>query len=342
MKKYKDIFESWIAELNETPEDKQFLGTLKYTWGKSDVFNNNKRFYPDLVAAVAIKGFNTESQKGAGIVGQLDHPIGTAGTLLANASHLITKVWKDDKKVWWANAKIFDTSRGRDLLTILKSGAKIGASLRGVGEVASNGKVKAGLEVRAIDFVSSPSFGSDATVDQSSVFESYVPEEDEDGWNEENFEQLTEAMEGLSDSTIALIQEKLKKCSNIEMTEERIKGLILWIKCSKENPNIAPFDEWFIEQQEKFGATDPNFKEELNDGLRRQANLRNEGRTAGSSHSANTLFLSRKQIEDRQRQIDQALSGKSMTEKTTSRLFAEAILAGYKGSRADWIKEFGF
>lgn len=342
MDKYKDILEGMIAELTETPDDKQFLANAKFTWGRSEKRSKNNTFYPDPVATSAIEKFNKEAQKNVGVCGQLDHPMGTGSTLLANVSHLITKVWKDKEKVWWADAKIMRTSRGRDLLAVLKTGTKIGASLRGVGEIDSQGKVKAGLEVRAIDFVSSPSFGSDATVDKSSVFESYVPEEDEDGWNEENFEQLTEAMDGLSDSTITIIQEKLKKCSNIEMTEERIKGLILWIKCSKENPNIAAFDEWFAEQQEKFGATDPNFKEELNDGLRRQANLRNEERTAGSSQSANTLFLSKKRIESRQKEIDEALEGKTMTEKTTSRLFAEAILAGYKGSRADWIKEFGF
>jgi len=341
MDKYKDILEGMIAELTETPNDKQFLANAKIKWGRSDEWNKNKRFYSDLVATPAIEKFNKEAQKNVGVAGQLDHPMGTGSTLLANVSHLVTKVWKDDKKVWWADAKIMRTSRGRDLLAVLKTGTKIGASLRGVGEVGSDGKVKAGLQIRAIDFVSSPSFGASATVDQSSVFESYVPEQ-EDGWNEENFEQLTEAMDGLSDATITIIQEKLKNCDNIEMTEERIKGLILWIKCSKENPNIVPFDEWFAEQQEKFGATDPNFKEELNDGLRRQANFKNEERTAGSSHSANTLFLSKKRIESRQKEIDEALEGKSMTEKTTSRLFAEAILAGYKGSRADWIKEFGF
>ncbi|GAJ16715.1 unnamed protein product, partial [marine sediment metagenome] len=57
----------------------------------------------------------------------------------------------------------------------------------------------------------------------------------------------------------------------ILMTEERIKGLILWIKCSKDDKNILPFDKWFEEQQKKFGTDDPNFQEELNSNLRRQA-----------------------------------------------------------------------
>lgn len=342
MDKYKDILESVIAELTETPNDKLFSGTVKFKWGRSDEWNKNKRFYPSLVADSAIEAFNKESQKGAGIVGQLDHPMGTAGTLLASASHLITKVWKDDKKVWWADAKIMNTSRGKDLLAVLKTGATIGASLRGFGDVDKDGKVKAGLKINAIDFVSSPSFGASATVDKSNVFESFVPEDEDEGWNEESLEQLTEVMDGFSNGTIALIVEKLEKTENIKMTPERVKGLILWIKCSKDNPNIAPFHKWFVEQQEKFGATDSNFKEELNEGLRKQANFRNEERMAGTSQSANTMFLSRRQIEQRQKEIDQALEGSRHDAKTISRLYAEYILAGGKLSRVEYIKEFGF
>lgn len=338
---FKDIFESKIVDLVETPNDKLFLGKAKFKWGRSDSENKNGRTYPDLVATPAIKAFNTESQKGVGVVGQLDHPSSGSNTLLANASHLITKVWKDDSKVWWAEAKIMDTTRGRDLLAVLKTKTKIGASLRGLGEVGSDGKVKAGLQIRAIDFVSSPSFGASATIDQSNVFESFIPEE-EDEFNEEDMKQLTDAMDSLSDETIKMIQEKLEKTDNIKMTPERIKGLILWIKCSKDNPNIAPFHEWFVEQQKKFGVTDSNLREELNDGLRREATLKEEKNIAGGGHSANTLYGNRERIEKRQREIDEALSGKKMSERTVSRLFAEACLAGWRGSRAEWIKKFGF
>ena len=157
MNKYKDVIESELVEFVETPEDKLFLAKAKIKWGKSDERNKNNRLYPDAVASAAIEKFNKETGKSVGVVGQLDHPIGSSSTLLSNASHLVSKVWKDDKKVWWAEVKVFDTGRGRDLMTILKSGTKIGSSLRGFGETDKDGKVKPGLEVRAIDFVSSPS-----------------------------------------------------------------------------------------------------------------------------------------------------------------------------------------
>jgi len=344
MKKYKDVFEGMIAEVKKAPKDTNFLASAKIKWGKSDERNKNGRLYSDLVATSAIEKFNKEAQKGVGTVGQLDHPPNSSsGTLLSNASHLVSKVWKDDKKVWWADVKIMNTSRGKDLLAVLKTGTTIGASLRGFGEIDKNGNVKSGVEFRAIDFVSSPSFGSSATVDQSDVFESFVAEnENEDQFDEEDLKEITKAMDGLSDSTIKMIQQKLEKNEGIVMTEARIQGLILWLKCSKDNPKIAPFDEWFEDQQKLFAENNPNFREELNDGLRRQANVKAEKRLAESPHNANTLYSNRKQIEKRQKEIDEAFRGKRMSKKTVSRLFTEACLAGYKGSRADWIKEFGF
>lgn len=341
MKKYNDIFEGTISEVKETPKDKQFLATAKIKWGKSDFRNLNGRMYSDLVATPAILKFNKEAQAGAGKIGQLDHPQNSGGTLLSQASHLVNRVYKDDSKVWWADCKILNTTKGKDLLTVLRTGSKIGASLRGIGEIDKQGNVKAGVEFKAIDFVSSPSFDHNATVDKSDVFESFVPE-DTDQFDEEDLKEITKAMAGLSDSTIEMIHQKLETNDGILMTEERIKGLILWIKCSKDDKNILPFDKWFEEQQKKFGTDDPNFQEELNSNLRRQANFREEKRMADSPHNANLMFTSRTRIEDRQREIDEALKGSRYDSKTISRLFAEAILAGYTKSRADWIKEFGF
>lgn len=343
MKKYKDVFEGMIAEVKETPKNKQFLASAKIKWGKSDERNKNGRLYSDLVATPAIEKFNKESQKGVGIVGNLDHPIGASGTLLANASHLISKVWKDENKNWFADVKIMNTSKGKDLLAVLKTGTKIGASLRGIGEVNKQGNVLPGIEFKAIDFVSSPSFGASATVDQSSVvFESYIPEENEDEWDEKDIKEISNAMDGLSDATIKMIQEKLANSEGIVMTEERIKALTLWIKHSKNNKNILRFNEWFVEQQEKLGIKSSNFQEEINAEMRRKSNIRNEKRMAESPNHANLMFTNIKKIEDRQRKIDEALKGKRMSTKTVSRLFAEACLAGFKGSRSDWIEKFGF
>lgn len=334
MKEFLEVNES-IVEFTEAKDD-NFLGALKFPFGKAEIMNKNKHFYPFKIFDHAVTGLNTRAEKGAGVIGQLDHPIGTGSTLLANASHILTKVWMDSNKEAWAEAKIFDTSRGRDLLAILKSGAKIGSSLRGYGEIDKDGKIKAGLEIKTVDLVVDPSFGASASVDQSNVFESFVPEGKYE-FNENDLQEITSAMDTLSDATIAAIQEKLAKEENIEMTAGKVKALALWIRMSKDNPNIPPFHKWFEEQQQLFAQNDPNRQQELNEELRRQANIKEEKNIAGVSYGTD-----RRRIEERQKEIDSALQGKTMSEKTISRLFAEACLAGYKGSRADWIKKFGF
>lgn len=335
---YKDVVESQLYELAKA-KGTVFLSKWKFSFGKSDVFNKNQRYYPKKTFTSAVEALNTRIQKNP-VPGMTDHPVGGGNTRLSDVSHVLLKTWMENG-VAWAEAGILDTTRGKDTLKLLKSNIPIGASLRGFGETDREGKVRPGLVIKSVDLVCDPSFGPDATITQANVIESYIPEE-EDEFNEEDLKQVTDAMAGLSDATIKMIQEKLEKTDNIEMTPERIKGLILWIKCSKDDPNIPPFHEWFVEQQKKFGATNSNFKEDLNEGLRRRANFKNEERMAGSSRSANTMYSSRKQIEQRQKEIDQALEGSRYSKKTISRLFAEAVLAGYKGSRADWIREFGF
>jgi len=198
MNKYKDLFESkvWLTEAKE--KDPEFLGTLVFSWGKSDVYNLNHRCYPHKTFLAAVNALNTRIQASP-VPGMADHPVGGGGTLLGGVSHILNKVWIDKDKVAWAEAKVLPTARGKDVLTIIKSNVKIGASLRGFGEVDSGGKVKPGLEVRAVDLVVDPSFGADATITQKNVYEGieYTPESaetDSDGDNNNSQENKPEGL----------------------------------------------------------------------------------------------------------------------------------------------------
>lgn len=191
MEKYKDLFESkvWLTEAKE--EDPEFLGTLVFSWGKSDVYNLNHRYYPHKTFLAAVNALNTKIQA-APVPGMADHPVGGGGTLLGGVSHILNKVWIDKDKVAWAEAKLLPTTRGKDALTVIKSNVKIGASLRGFGEIDKDGKVKPGLEVRAVDLVVDPSFGADATITQKNVYEAFTPESAETGSGEEDNPQDNE------------------------------------------------------------------------------------------------------------------------------------------------------
>ncbi len=331
MNRFEDLFESEVVEVVETPEDKQFLGKAKIKWGKSDEWNKNRRFYADKIVTPAIEAFDNESQKGVGIVGQLDHPVGTAATLLANASHLITKAWKDDSKVWWAETRIMRTSKGRDLLAVLKTGTTIGASLRAFGETDKEGKVKPGLEIRAIDFVSSPSFGASASVDKSNVFESYVPEPKEE--KEVDTRPILKELDTLDDEEVKQIQ-VLLEADHVDFTPEQIRALPIYIKHFKNEPGIAPFQEWFRQQVALFASGGkPGITEE--ERVRRSIN--EEKRMAADYGKPR-----RPDLVNRQKEIDELLKTHTRYDaKTTSRLYAEFLEAGGKGSKVDFIKKFG-
>ncbi len=186
-KKFKDICETKInldEEMESLTEEqrKQFQARLEFAFGVRDKKNLNGRTYRGETWDPAVENFG-EELKSAWKLGDLDHP-DSGGTALASASHLLSKVWLDEDGKGMAEAFILNTSKGNDFLTILKSKVKIGASIRGVGEVDSNGFVKPGLKIRAIDFVESPSFGDHASIDQSNLMESYSPiieEKIEDG-----------------------------------------------------------------------------------------------------------------------------------------------------------------
>lgn len=336
MNKYKDVVESQLYELAEA-KGTVFLSKWKFSFGKSDVFNKNQRYYSKKIFTSAVEALNTRIQKNP-VPGMTDHPLGGGNTRLSDVSHVLLKTWMENG-VAWAEAEILPTTRRKDTLRILKSNVKIGASLRGFGETDKDGKVKPGLEIRSVDIVSDPSFGPDATITQANVIESYIPEEE---FNEEDLEKVTNAMDELSDATVARLQEMLKKDAGGDWSKGQIKALPIYIKALKDDPNLPEFFKWYKGWQEKFAQDDPNLQEELNEGLRRQANFRNEERIAGTSRSVNTMYSSRKQIEQRQKEIDDALEGSRHDAKTISRLYAEYILAGGRLSRVEYIKEFGF
>jgi len=332
---YKDVVESQLYELAEA-KGTVFLSKWKFSFGKSDVFNKNQRYYPKKTFTSAVEALNTRIQKNP-VPGMTDHPLGGGNTRLSDVSHVLLKTWMENG-VAWAEAGILNTTRGKDTLKILKSNVPLGASLRGFGEVGSDGKVKPGLDIRSVDIVCDPSFGPDATITQANVIESYIAEEE---FNEEDLKQVTDAMDELSDATVQRLQEMLEKDGGGDWSKQELKALPLYIKALKDNPKLPTFHEWYKSWQEKFAGGERD-QYAINEELYGQSIVKNEERLAGSFDSANTLYSSRKRIEARQKEIDQALSGKVMTEKTVSRLYAEYVLAGGHLSRADWIREFGF
>lgn len=165
MKDFLDLFESKI-EIEESEND-QVLARIKFPWGKADSENKNKRTYPFEIFKTAVEKLS-EKIKRAFVPGQTDHPLMGAGTRLGDVSHILKSVWLKDK-VAWAEADILKTTKGKDVLRVIKSGVSMGASLRGYGEVGSDGKLKKGLEIASVDLVANPSFGDDAKIGVNNI-----------------------------------------------------------------------------------------------------------------------------------------------------------------------------
>lgn len=158
-----------ITEKTKLP--KFALAKLAYSFGRGDKENSNRRTYPENIFVREINRKNEEIRKSK-IVGQLEHPLGGT-TQLDKAMHVISGLHYDPStKLATAESLVLDTSGGRDFLTLLNSGVKMGVSMRGYGNVDKDGRVQTDYKLETLDFVLKPAFGADARIDQSNILES--------------------------------------------------------------------------------------------------------------------------------------------------------------------------
>ena len=144
----------------------------------ANFLNQNGRYYPAEVVQTATKKIQAaiEAKK---VYGSSAHDM----VGVHDISHKVTGLEFDKKtNELWMNGEILDTTKGKDLKTILKSGGSLGLSIAAFGktekkEIEINGKkvevdvIQPGLEISKIDFTTNPSF-ENSRMDRSSMFES--------------------------------------------------------------------------------------------------------------------------------------------------------------------------
>jgi len=142
---------------SEKKTDK-YLGTIFLNdFATADAENKNGRIYKESLLEKAIADVKERMKKGEQILGSIDHPENTSGSL-KSTSHEIIAFEKKGKK-YSAKARILRTSSGNDLLELLKAKINVGSSLRGVGKVNSDGFVEEdSYHMESIDIVTKPSF----------------------------------------------------------------------------------------------------------------------------------------------------------------------------------------
>lgn len=98
--------------------------------------NRNGRIYPVNVLEKAVKDYQKLIDENVSL-GEIRHPKNpedAASIDYENVTHMIKKVWKEGDN-YFAEALILDTPKGKIIQELLKAGAKIGVSSRGMGSV---------------------------------------------------------------------------------------------------------------------------------------------------------------------------------------------------------------
>ena len=148
---------SIITEANESGEKQYFLEGILM---QGDIGNKNNRWYPTKTLAKEVARYNREFVEQNRAYGELGHPQGPTINL-ERVSHMIKEL-RQEGNDFRGKVKIMDTPYGNIVKNLMKEGAKLGFSSRGMGSLA---KRKDGLmEVQddfhlatAADIVADPS-----------------------------------------------------------------------------------------------------------------------------------------------------------------------------------------
>ena len=116
--------------------------------------NQNQRIYPGHEIKNAVESINKRIGEGFSVLGEADHPEDLQVNL-DRVSHLIEKMWMNGDD-GLGRLKLLPTPMGNICKTLLESGARLGVSSRGAGEVGNDGMVK-GFEIQTVDIVANPS-----------------------------------------------------------------------------------------------------------------------------------------------------------------------------------------
>jgi hypothetical protein len=127
---------------------------MKGIFIQGDVRNQNQRVYPAREIARAVNSITEKLSTGHTVMGELDHPE-ELSINLDRVAHLITEMWIEGAD-GYGKLKIVPTPMGNIVKTLLLSGAKLGVSSRGSGNVGDDGAVS-DFEIVTVDIVAQPS-----------------------------------------------------------------------------------------------------------------------------------------------------------------------------------------
>lgn len=167
---FNDLYkQSKFSILSEAKTDNGIMKVF-VPFTQTDQENANGRIYPRALMQREVDRVSLDIADGR-MLGTADHPK-SGNTELDTVSHLVTKMELDKDGRGWATLKIMDTTAGKNLKTILKSGAKLGISTRGFGtQNPDTKKVNDDYKLTGLDIVANPSY-RDGFFSSDNIFES--------------------------------------------------------------------------------------------------------------------------------------------------------------------------
>lgn len=259
MKIFNDLYKhGYFRILSEAKTDNGIM-KVHVPFTQTDQENANGRIYPRALMQREVDRVSLDIADGR-MLGSADHPK-SGNTELDSVSHLITKMELDKDGKGWAELKILDTASGKNLKTILKSGAKLGISTRGFGtQNPDTKKVNDDYKLSGLDIVANPSY-KDGVFSQDNIFESL-------DLAEKKKEQIDikNAKPGLTDRRIAL-RKQVVLASGTSMNTEEIDAMVEKLLAGEKEACVKPAlteSEQILETQKKKKDRRLGIKMEMN------------------------------------------------------------------------------
>lgn len=187
---------TYLTEADEYGSKNHFI---KGIFLMSDIENRNGRIYPENVMDEAVSKYVESKIKNSRAYGELGHPP-SPQINLDRVSHLIVDLKKDGKN-YIGKAKLVDTPMGNIARGLLSSGAHVGMSSRGAGNVTrgKNGSMVVSNFVIATagDLVADPS-APDAYVESVMEGVNWVYNASNDSWYQESLHETKKSLKKMS------------------------------------------------------------------------------------------------------------------------------------------------
>jgi len=138
MKLIKEVYENleYIAEANADGEKEFFIEGI---FMQANQKNRNGRMYPTDILEREVERYNQEYVEKNRAFGELGHPQGPTINL-ERVSHMIKSLTKEGDN-FMGKAKIMDSPYGNIVKNLIKEGASLGVSSRGMGSLKSKNGV---------------------------------------------------------------------------------------------------------------------------------------------------------------------------------------------------------